>query len=172
MFREFWQRIIPAPHSLRERWFLRPFGERLADPRLWSLHRRAVTAAFGTGLAVAFVPLPVHLVLASTIAVIWRLNVPVACASTFLVNPFTAVPAYYFAYRVGAALLETPPQHFHFVASWWWLRHALLPVWEPFIAGCIVCALVTGLLGWLSLELLWRWRVTSRYRSRHAALAS
>jgi len=25
-----------------------------------------------------------------------------------------------------------------------------------------------GVLGWLSLELLWRWHVRSRYRSRHA----
>ena len=26
---------------------------------------------------------------------------------------------------------------------------------------------VAGLLGWLVLELIWRWRVTARYRARH-----
>lgn len=160
---------MPAPHALRERWFLRLFGDRIANPQLWTLHRRGVTYAFGVGLAVSFVPLPVHMLLASTIAVIWRLNIPVAVGSTFVVNPFTAVPVYYFAYRVGAALLHTPRQHFKFHPTWHWFTHGLGPVWQPFITGCIACAVVCGILGWLTLELVWRWQVRSRYRTRHAA---
>jgi hypothetical protein len=27
---------------------------------------------------------------------------------------------------------------------------------------------ICGLTGWLALEMLWRWQVTSRYRARHA----
>ena len=169
MPRQWLKRIVPAPHMLRERWFLRPFGERLADPQLWTLHRRGVTYAFGAGLAICFVPLPVHLLLAGTIAVIWRLNIPVICGTTFLVNPFTAVPVYYAAYRVGAALLRLPRRHFHFHPTWEWFRHGLMPVWQPFVAGCIACAVLCGLLGWLTLEVVWRWQVTSRYRTRHAA---
>jgi hypothetical protein len=169
MPRRLLKRIFPAPETLHGRWFLRPFGQRLADPLLWTLHRRGVTHAFGVGLAICFVPLPVHVLLATSVAVMWRLNIPVAVGTTFALNPFTAVPAYYLAYRVGAALLHTPPQHFHFVASWHWFRHGLEPVWQPFIAGCICCGLIAGLLGWLSLEMVWRWQVTSRYRARHAA---
>jgi len=45
MPRQFLKRIIPSPHTLRERWFLRPFGTRITDPQLWTLHRRGVTAA-------------------------------------------------------------------------------------------------------------------------------
>jgi uncharacterized protein (DUF2062 family) len=37
------------------------------------------------------------------------------------------------------------------------------------VAGCIVCALLAGVLGWLTLELVWRWQVRNRYRTRHAA---
>ena len=44
-----------------------------------------------------------------------------------------------------------------------------MPVWQPFVAGCIACAVLCGLLGWLTLEVVWRWQVTSRYRTRHAA---
>jgi uncharacterized protein len=167
MPRQLLKRLVPAPHTLRGRWFLRPFGARLADPQLWTLHRRGVTHAFGAGLAICFVPLPVHVILATTIAVIWRLNIPVIVGTTFLLNPFTAVPAYYLAYRVGAAVLRVPRQHFHFVASWDWFRTSLAPVWQPFIAGCIACALLAGLIGWLSLEIAWRWQVTNRYRTRH-----
>jgi len=172
MSRRFLQRVLPAPQTLKDRWFLKPFGERLADPHLWALHRRGVTSAFGVGLAVCFVPLPVHLVLASVIAVTWRLNVPVACGTTFLLNPFTAVPAYYFAYRVGAALLHSPPHHFRFVPTFGWFRHALAPIWQPFFAGCVVCAILAGILGWAVFEMIWRWRVTSRYRNRHVLPAT
>lgn len=168
MPRQFLKRIIPSPHTLRERWFLRPFGTRIADPQLWTLHRRGVTAAFGAGLAICFVPLPVHLLLATSVAVIWRINLPVIIGTTFALNPFTAVPAYYLAYRVGAALLQTPHHHFRFVPTWEWFHHSLAPVWQPFVAGCIVCAVIAGLLGWLTLELVWRWHVTSRYRARHS----
>ena len=38
-----------------------------SDPGLWSLQRRAMTGAFGAGLAICFVPLPVHLPLARSV---------------------------------------------------------------------------------------------------------
>ena len=80
------------------------------------------------------------------------------------------MPVYYLAYRVGAALLELPRQHFRFHPTWDWFRHGLVPVWQPFLVGCLACALlVSGVLGWLALELVWRWQVTHRYRTRHAA---
>ena len=169
MPRRLLKRLIPARHSLQDRWFLRPFGDRIADPQLWTLNRRGVTCAFGVGLAICFVPLPVHLLTACTLAVVWRLNIPVVCGTTFLVNPFTAVPVYYLAYQVGAALLHWPRHHFRFHPTWEWFRYGLAPVWQPFVVGCIACAVVFGVLGWMALELLWRWHVTSRYRARHAA---
>jgi uncharacterized protein len=166
MPRRLLKKFIPAPNFLRERWFLRPFGERLQDPQLWTLHRRGVTPAFGAGLAICFVPLPVHLLLACTTAVVCRLNIAVICTTTFLLNPFSAVPVYYAAYRVGAALLHVPRRRFHF-PTWSW--HALVPVWRPFVLGCLVCAVVVGVLGWAVLEILWRLQVKRRYRRRHAA---
>lgn len=169
MPRRLLKKFIPAPNFLRERWFLRPFGERLHNPQLWTLHRRGVTPAFGAGLAICFVPLPVHLLLACTSAVVFRLNIAVICATTFLLNPFSAVPVYYAAYRVGAALMHAPRQHFRFVPTVSWFRHGLVPVWRPFVLGCLVCAVVMGVLGWAVLEILWRMQVKRRYRRRHAA---
>src|SRR5579863_10602491 len=99
MPRRLLKRIVPARHALQDRWFLRLFGERIADPQLWTLHRRAVTYAFGAGLAISFVPLPVHLLLAVIVALFWRINLPVVYGTTWLLaNPFSLVPVYYFAY--------------------------------------------------------------------------
>ena len=170
MPRRLLQRIVPAPDALRDRWPVRVFGERIADPQLWTLHRRAVTHGFGAGIAICFVPLPLNLLLTVIAALVWRLNIPVVYGTTWLfTNPFCAVPVYYLAYRVGAALLHAPQQHFRFVADWRWFTHGLLPVWQPFVVGCLACAIVGGIGGWLALEIVWRRHVRSRYRARHAA---
>ena len=172
MPRRLLQKITPDPASLRDLWLLRPFAERLKEPQLWALHRRNVTYAFAAGLAICFIPLPVHLATACALALLWRLNLPVICGTTFLLNPFTAVPVYYLAYRVGAALLPVPRHRFHFVANWHWFEHELAPVWKPFLLGCLVCAIAAAFLGWLTLETLWRWQVLARYRARRRASAS
>ncbi|MGH8261609.1 MAG: DUF2062 domain-containing protein [Steroidobacteraceae bacterium] len=151
------------------RWYLRVFGAHLTDPRLWSLQRRGVTAAFGAGLAICFVPLPVHLPLAVLVAIVWRLNIPCVVATTWIVNPFTMVPVYYVAYRVGTAIIGATPHAFGFSLSWDWLQHGLGPMWKPFLTGCLACAIACGLAGWLGFELIWRWNVVRRYRDRRAA---
>lgn len=155
-------------HALRDRWYLRPLRRLLLDSRLWSLQRRSITLAFGSGLAVCFVPLPVHTLLAALIAVTARVNVPVLIATTWIVNPLTAVPVYYAAYRIGALVLGTPPDTFRFELSWDWMQHGLGPVWQPFLLGCTLCAAATGVLGWALLEIIWRRRVRHRYRTRRA----
>ena len=153
-------------NARRHRWYLRVFGERIMDPHLWSLNRHSITAAFGAGLAIAFIPLPVHTITGVLAALYWRLNLPVLLASTWVVNPFTVVPFYYGAYRLGTLVLHGTPRHFAFQLSWRWLEHGLGPLWKPFLLGCLISAVVSGLLGRWGLELAWRAAVRRRYRQR------
>ncbi|HEX4050383.1 MAG TPA: DUF2062 domain-containing protein [Steroidobacteraceae bacterium] len=153
-------------HGHRHRWYLSIFGERLTDSHLWSLNRHSITAAFGVGIGVSFIPLPVHLVLVVMAAIWWRLNVAVAIAGSYFVNPFTMVPVYYGAYRVGALVLRYRPHHFLFQLSWNWLEHGLGPTWKPFLLGCLICGLACGLAGRYILEFIWREAAMRRYRAR------
>ncbi|HUN27458.1 MAG TPA: DUF2062 domain-containing protein [Steroidobacteraceae bacterium] len=175
MPRRLLKRIAAHPHlhlHLRlhsGRWYLRGFAAQLTDPRLWSPQRRCVTAAFGAGLAISFVPLPVHVPLAVLVAIVWRINLPTTIAATWIVNPFTIVPMYYAAYRLGAAITGVSPRPFGFRMGFEWLERGLGPIWKPFLVGCLAAAILCGALGWLGLELIWRWRVVNRrYRVRRA----
>jgi uncharacterized protein (DUF2062 family) len=161
--------LAARAHALSDKWYVRPFSKWLLDPRLWSLQRRGITAAFGIGLAICFVPLPVHIPLAFAIAILARVNAPVLVTTVFLVNPLTVLPTYFLAYRVGSLVTGAHRHRFHFELSWDWLQYGLGPMWKPFLAGCALCALVFGLLGWGLLELLWRWRVIKKYRARRGA---
>ena len=167
MPRQWIKQFLPDPHMLLARWPLRVLGPRISDPKLWTLHRRGVTAGFGAGLAICFMPLPVHLPLATLVAVTWRINFPTIVATTLLVNPLTMVPIYYCAYRVGAAMSGAPVHRFGFRLRWDWLQHGLGPMWKPFLIGCLVCAVVCGICGWLTLEFIWRRQVLLRRRIRH-----
>lgn len=169
MPRRLLKKLTPHPGKLQNRWFLRLFGSRIADPRLWSLQRRSITGAFAAGLAICFVPLPIHLPLAALVAIVRRVNVPTIVATVFLVNPLTVVPVFYTAYRVGCVVLDVEPRRFLFKFTFDWLQYGLGPMWKPFLVGCLVCAVVASVTGWVALELVWRWRVRSKYRGRRAS---
>ena len=70
------RKITPRSETLRNHWALKPFSRFFGDPRLWSLQRRTVTPAFGAGLAICFVPLPIHIPLAALVAIFCRIHIP------------------------------------------------------------------------------------------------
>ncbi len=169
MPRRLLKKLCPNPGSMQKRWYLRPFGDESPIRACGRSHRRAVTSAFGVGLAICFIPLPVHLLVAALIAVCWRINLPAIYGTTLLVNPLTCVPVYYTAYRVerrswGSARRASISTRPGVVRGRAWGRSGSPSCW-----AASPCAIVTGLLGWLILEFVWRWRVKTKYRARHMA---
>jgi uncharacterized protein (DUF2062 family) len=153
-------------HRWKERWFMRPFRLLLEHPAYWSLNRRSITRAFALGLMISFVPIPVHFLLATALTLMLRLNVPAAITATFLANPLTMVPMYVGAYWVGCRLLDLPPSNISFEMSWHWLTTALLPIWKPFLLGCLVLGTTAAVIGYILLGGIWHLSLVLRYHRR------
>src|SRR5689334_1009558 len=147
MPRQFLRKITPRSETLRTHWALKPFVRFLGDPRLWSLQRRTVAPAFGAGLAICFIPLPIHIPVAVMTAIFCRINIPTIMLSLIAVNPITMIPAYFLAYKVGMLATRAPQHTFHFEMSWDWVQHGLGPMWKPFLVGCGLTGALVGLIG-------------------------
>jgi uncharacterized protein (DUF2062 family) len=158
-------------HFWKDRWFLRPARMLLENPEYWSLNRRNVTRAFALGLFLAYIPLPIHAIVAAALALLFRLNIPAAVFGTLIVNPLTAVPLYVVAYRVGRLILSVPPRPFHFELSLHWMSTGLLPIWKPFLLGCFVMGAVTSLLGYIVLGSIWHISLVMKYHRRKRRVA-
>ncbi len=149
---------------------MRPFRLLLEQPVYWSLNRRSVTRAFALGLAISFVPVPVHFLLATLAALLLRLNVPAAIFGTFLANPLTMVPMYMAAYWVGCALLGISGSPIAFAMTWDWLTTALLPIWKPFLLGCLVLGSAAAVCGYVLLGGVWHLSLVFKYHERKGAV--
>lgn len=166
MARNLFRRFMPRPETLQRNRSLRFLGKWLHDPNLWHLNRHSVAKAVFIGFAVAFVPLPVHILLAGTLAVWWRANLPLSLAGVWISNPITIPAQFYVAYKLGSSLLRQPPMAFDFQLSLNWLGSEFTHVWQPLLLGCLLCGLAVGLAGALAVRILWRWQVVLRWRAR------
>jgi uncharacterized protein len=138
----------------------------LANPAYWSIHRTNVTRAVAIALFVAFIPLPVHIVLVTVLALWLQVNLPVALATIFVSNPLTMVPQYYVCYWVGSRILGTRVDTFAFEMSWAWIHTGLLPIWKPFLLGCLVLGVGSALAGYALLGSLWHLTLVMKYHER------
>ena len=166
MPRRVFKSISRQRHRWQKQWFMRPFQLVLDHPVYWSLNRRNVTRAFALGLFLAFVPLPVHILLAAALALALRLNIPAAVLGTLITNPLTVVPMFVLAYWVGCQLLGIHERPFAFQFTWEWLTTQLLPVWKPFLLGCLVMGTITALVGYIALGGIWHLSLVLKYHKR------
>lgn len=148
---------------------MRPFRLLLEHPAYWSLNRRSVTRAFAMGLFIGFVPLPVHIMLAAILALLLRLNLPAAIAGTLITNPVTLVPMYLSAYWVGCRLLGVGMQNVGFELTWHWLTTTLVPIWKPFLLGCLIMGSAAAVTGYILLGSLWHVSLVLKYHRRKAS---
>lgn len=166
MPRRYLRRILPSRSIMSRDRTLRIFGSLLHEPNLWHLNRRSVSLAVAVGLFMAFMPLPIQMLMAAATAIVVRCNLPVAVAVVWVSNPITVAPLFFAAYKVGAWLLGLPQRHVDYELSFDWLATRLSDVWEPLVLGCFLMGTLSALLGYFVVQLIWRLHVMQSWRNR------
>ncbi len=166
MPRKLLKRWLPDAKKIRETPRLQFLGKLLHDPNLFHLNRHSVSLAFLVGLFVCFLPIPGQMPVAGAIALIVRCNLAIAVSLVWLTNPITMPVLFYAAYKAGAWMLGRPPVGFSFALSWDWLSTGFLAIWKPFLLGCLMFGIGSGLVGYLMVQGFWRWHVADRWKQR------
>jgi uncharacterized protein (DUF2062 family) len=156
MPRRFFRKFAIKRHELGDGWLLSPFQHLLSDNRLWGIRRRTVVPALALGLFIAFLPFPGHVLMSVLLALALRINIPVAVLASFVSNPLTMGPMYYFAHNLGETLLDTPHVAFNFELSLSWVGDTFVRIWQPLMLGCLLLGTSAAIIGYVVVDLLWR----------------
>ena len=178
--RKFFRRFLPHHETVKSHRWLKPFGDWLHHPNLWHLHRRSVAGGIAIGLFCGLIPGPFQMISAALLAVLLRVNLPVAAATTLYTNPFTIVPLYVLAYELGAwvsgarsgaeiAPLSFPELHWYSWSGelWNWLTM----LGKPFLIGLPLLALSLAIAGYFMVRVAWRVAVVWKWRARRQRYA-
>jgi hypothetical protein len=127
-----------------------------------------VAKAFAIGLFCMWLPIPFQSILAAILAVFFRANLPLTVVLVFITNPITMPPMLYAAYELGAMIIGHPSTGFNFEPSLEWLKNGLILIWKPFFLGLTVMAVISSLLGYYGVHLLWRLHLLQHLKERRA----
>lgn len=172
--RQFLRRYIGDRETLSQSRATSWLGKRLHDAEVWHLGRRSVAGGVGLGFFLAFVPLPIQMVIAAPLSLLLRVNLPVTMAALWITNPVTMAPMFLFAFKVGTWITAREAQiaAIDFEMSFEGMAAAFGEIWYPLIVGCLFCGVSAAAVGNLSVRWLWRAHLLYKRRQRRRRLAS
>jgi hypothetical protein len=185
MPRKLFRKYLPSHESIRQNRWLSLFGKALQHHNLWHLNRRSVAGGVAVGLFAGLVPGPFQILSGALFAMLLRVNLPVAAVTTFYTNPFTIVPLYILAYRLGSFVLggnvsNVPPADQVDVLALpisQWIPALIAWMGEmgkPFVFGLFLLATILAVVGYVSVLAAWRvhvwWSWRKRQRTRLGAV--
>lgn len=181
MPRKYFRKFLPTHDSImRHRWGRFLLSGRLHHPNLWHLHRRSVAGGVAAGLFAGLIPGPLQMIGGALLAMVFRVNLPVAVFTTLYTNPLTIIPLYALAYEYGALLLgyhkTMAAERFALPEMGWDNWTSVLPHWflslgKPFALGLPMLALTLAAAGYVVVRALWYLAVVWEWRRRAARRA-
>ncbi len=175
---KFFRKYLPDAENIRQSRYIRFFGLALQHHNLWHLNRRSVAGGVAAGLFTGLIPgsNPVQFAAAAVFSMLFRVNLPVAVFTTLYTNPFTIVPLYYLAYKLGAFFIgqnegNPPLQELDVwslpLADWIpAVFHWAAAMGKPLALGLFLMALLFAAVGYTAVHLAWRSYVMLQWRKR------
>jgi len=159
---------MPDIQRLNEYGVLKPFGKLAHNTNLWHLNRRSAAGAFAVGVFFAFMPVPFQMLLAAAAAILLGVNLPLAVAMVWISNPLTLTPMLYASYRLGAFLLNKPPQPFIFELSLAWFQSSISTIVPKLLVGSLILGSLSAGLTYFLVRKIWRQAVQNAWNQRVA----
>lgn len=166
MPKQFFKRYSPDPKRIRETPGLGFLGTKLQQPNLWHFNRHSISKAVGIGLFCTWLPFPFQTVIAAVAALFFRANIAISVALVFITNPITIPPLFFFAYQLGNLVLGRESMDMSIDLTMDWLTDSLSQIWQPLFLGSFLLALFSSMLGYLTVQLLWRQNIRQRQKQR------
>ena len=178
MPRKLFRKYLPSSDTIRQHRYVACFGPRLQHHSLWHLHRRCVAGGVAVGMFAGLIPgsNPVQFTAAALLAIAFHVNLPIAVLVTLYSNPFTIVPLYYAAFKIGQAALLRSDSDLPSIATALegkgfreWLSAAIDwigGVGYPLLVGLPLLAIILAIAGYLLVDWAWRLHVMIEWRRR------
>tara|TARA_B100001758_G_C18404208_1_gene610955 strand:- start:1604 stop:2107 length:504 start_codon:yes stop_codon:yes gene_type:complete len=159
------KRLFPKLDAVKEEKILKIFGPAVLQPNLWHINKKSVSRGFAIGAFCAFIPLPGQMILAAFLALTFAANLPIAIILTWITNPLTYTPIFFFAYKIGSFFITTnvTPEITDDELS---LLSNIMHIWEPLFLGSIILALIGSIISYLLIRIYWRYYVIKIWSKR------
>jgi uncharacterized protein len=178
MARKFLRKFLPDHDKIRQNRHVARFGPWLQHHNLWQLRRRCIAGGIAVGLFAGLIPgsNPVQFTAGALLAIAFRVNLPVAVLVTLYSNPFTIVPLYFIAFKLGQLVLlqsggQPSPMDFGLEGKGFteWMPAALewlTSVGKPLAIGLPLLATALAVTGYLMTDWMWRLYVRCAWQRR------
>ena len=171
-FRNLFKRYIPHKESIASNSIIRLFDEYLLDPNIWHIHRRSSAGGAAIGVFCAFIPIPIQTLSAAALAILFRMNLPIAILFSFLANPITVPFIFFYSYKLGSILFGLEenqitniiPENTTIIE---WFNTIFLNIWEPLLIGCLILGLISSSITYFLIRLIWRIGAVVKWGNRH-----
>ena len=178
MPKKFFKKYLPSYESIQQNKFVGKFGKILHHHNLWYLNRRVVSGGVAAGLFAGLIPgsNPVQFFFATVLAILFKVNLPVALFVTLYSNPLTIVPIYLVAYAIGAFVTNDVANNMS-----WAELHLLdknmnewVPLifdWlfsfgKPLLIGIFLLAVLLSVMGYFMVQGAWRLYIMYEWEKR------
>ena len=139
------------------------FNKYLHKEVIWKWNKQTISRAFAIGLFCAFIPLPMHTLLAGILAIAFSANILLAMFLVWINNPITMVPIYFFEYKLGSSIIgiEMDP-NINFSLNYFIdnLATATFAIW----AGGIIVSSLIGIIGYACIISIYKYKALKRLK--------
>ena len=153
------KRLSPKQEDINLGWL----NKHLHSPDLWKWNKRTISKAFAIGLFCAFLPLPLHTLLAAALAVAFSSNILLSMGLVWINNPLTMVPIYYYIYKLGSHIIgiEIDP-NFQFTIDNFMgsFTSTLTAIW----VGGFIISTISAIIGYITILAIYKYRAYQRVK--------